>query len=103
MAEALAIARQLAEALAAAHEKGIVHRDLKPANIMLGDFGEVYVLDWGLAKILSSSASSVMAFGGSSAKYSSSTASRSNRSGSANEIVLRRIRREHSRSRFRLR
>ena len=54
--EALPIARQIAEALEAAHELGVIHRDLKPANIKLRQDGVVKILDFGLAKLIESGA-----------------------------------------------
>jgi len=48
----LQLLQRIAEPLAFAHSRGIIHRDLKPGNIMIGAFGEVLVMDWGLAKVM---------------------------------------------------
>ena len=52
LTRALGVVLRVCEAVAFAHDKGVVHRDLKPTNVMVGRFGETYVMDWGLARVV---------------------------------------------------
>lgn len=47
----VSILEQICETMHFAHERGVIHRDIKPENVMLGDYGEVHVMDWGLARV----------------------------------------------------
>src|SRR5262245_33809242 len=59
LAERLRIVERVCEAVAFAHAHGVIHRDLKPQNVMVGPFGEVLVMDWGVAKITGDTTSSL--------------------------------------------
>ena len=61
-AAVLGVFERIAEAVAFAHAAGVVHRDLKPSNVMVGAFGEVLVLDWGVAKVLAAPATTPESF-----------------------------------------
>ena len=52
LTKALRVTIKVCEAVAYSHSRGVIHRDLKPANVMVGRFGETYVMDWGLARVL---------------------------------------------------
>jgi eukaryotic-like serine/threonine-protein kinase len=52
LADLLQIFVKVCDAVAFAHSRGVIHRDLKPSNVMIGEFGQVYVMDWGLARAL---------------------------------------------------
>jgi serine/threonine-protein kinase len=63
LAERLRIVERICEAVAFAHAHGVIHRDLKPQNVMVGPFGEVLVMDWGVAKIVGDATPSLPSLG----------------------------------------
>jgi len=66
---AVGVIVKVCEAVAYAHTKGVIHRDLKPSNVLVGRFGEVFVMDWGLAKVLGSAEAPVEPLRGSSSTH----------------------------------
>jgi WD40 repeat protein len=67
LTRALGVLLRMSEAVAYAHQKGVLHRDLKPSNVMVGAFGETYVMDWGLARASTVESGEVATRGGAEA------------------------------------
>jgi serine/threonine protein kinase len=85
IADRLRIFLRICDPVAFAHAHGVLHRDLKPANVMVGPFGEVLVMDWGLSKLLATAEGSA---GTSSAKQRLSSASVHSELGTAHGSIL---------------
>jgi len=64
LTQLLTIFQKVCDAVAFAHSRGVIHRDLKPENFMVGDFGEVLVMDWGLAKVLDPTSNLALSYDG---------------------------------------
>jgi serine/threonine protein kinase len=73
--ERLRLFQKICEPVAFAHSRGVLHRDLKPENIMVGPFGEVLVMDWGIAKVLAASTDSSSAITGTTERAAAVTKS----------------------------
>src|SRR5271170_5504536 len=90
LAERLRLFEKICEPVAFAHSRGVLHRDLKPANVMVGPFGEVLVMDWGVAKIVGGATGQISARSASaaSAVFASDSNSETAATGTAHGAVL---------------